>query len=87
MGLNREFVAETIGAKSSLSLRGYDIEVFPLKNNNCYQYLWKTINKVHTISDYLLVKAHNLGLSKILIVRKFRLQLILINLNSKNLKI
>ena len=64
MGLNREFVAETIAAKSSLSLRGYDVEVLPLRNNNCYQYLWRTINKVHTISDYLLVKAHDLGLSK-----------------------
>jgi len=64
MSLKRENVAKSIGAKMGVSFRGYDINIFPLKNKNCYTKLWKNIDKVHTISDYLHTKALKLGLSK-----------------------
>jgi colanic acid/amylovoran biosynthesis glycosyltransferase len=63
MALDRETVPNAIGAKLAVSFRGYDIEVFPLKNLDCYQSLWTHVDKVHSISDYLLEKAFDLGLS------------------------
>jgi len=62
MGIGRENVAEVIGAKSSVSLRGFDIGLYPHKHYGCYNLLWKTIDKVHTISDNLYEKAIDLGL-------------------------
>ena len=64
MALDRETVPKAIGAKLAVSFRGYDIEVFPLKNRDCYQSLWTHVDKVHSISNYLLEKAFDLGLSK-----------------------
>jgi colanic acid/amylovoran biosynthesis glycosyltransferase len=64
MALDRETVPKAIGAKLAVSFRGYDIEVFPLKNRDCYQSLWTHFYKVHSISNYLLEKAFDLGLSK-----------------------
>lgn len=64
MSLKRENVAKSIGAKMGVSFRGYDINIFPLKNENCYVKLWKNVDKIHTISDYLHGKALKLGLSK-----------------------
>jgi colanic acid/amylovoran biosynthesis glycosyltransferase len=64
MALDRETVPKAIGAKLAVSFRGYDIEVFPLKNRDCYQSLWAHVYKVHSISNYLLEKAFDLGLSK-----------------------
>lgn len=63
MALNRELVAEVIQAKMAVSFRGYDINVYPLQNKDCYKLLWRKIDKVHSISKYLLYKAYNLGLS------------------------
>ena len=60
----REMVPEAIGAKMAVSFRGYDINVYPLKHPGCYELLWKQVDKVHTISQYLLRKAWLLGLSK-----------------------
>ncbi len=62
--LNREFVATSVGAKMAVSFRGYDINVYPLKHLNCYNLLWRQIDKVHSISHYLLNKAYTLGLNK-----------------------
>jgi len=64
MAIDRETAPKAIGAKLAVSFRGYDIEVFPLKNLDCYQRLWTHVDKVHSISDYLLEKAFDLGLSK-----------------------
>ena len=64
MSLKRENVAKAIGAKMSVSFRGYDINIFPLKNKNCYLKLWKNVDKIHTISDYLHAKALKQGLTK-----------------------
>ena len=54
MALNRENLARTMGAKLAVSVRGYDITVYPVKNINCYSLLWKRIDKLHFISDFLL---------------------------------
>lgn len=62
--LGREFVAKAIGAKMAVSFRGFDINVYPLKYPNCYHFLWKHLDKVHSISDYLLKKSYTLGLSE-----------------------
>jgi len=63
MAIDRELVAKAIGAKLALSLRGYDIDVYPLKDKLCYKLLWQKVDKVHSISSYLLDKAAGLGLS------------------------
>lgn len=62
--LQREFVPAATGTQMAVSLRGYDMNVYPLKYPHCYDVLWKQVNKVHSISKYLLNKAHNLGLDK-----------------------
>ncbi|HMS64402.1 MAG TPA: glycosyltransferase [Ignavibacteria bacterium] len=62
--LKRENVASAIGAKAGVSFRGFDINVYPLKNPGCYDKLWKNIDKVHCISDYLYKKALLLGLNE-----------------------
>jgi len=64
MAIGRENVARAIGAKMAVSLRGYDMDVYPLKNANCYQLLWNRADKVHSISKYLLQKACTLGLDE-----------------------
>ncbi len=62
--LKRENVAQAIGADMSVSFRGFDINVYPLKHSGCYSLLWKRIDRVHTISDYLREKAIKLGLDE-----------------------
>ncbi len=64
MAINRESVAKAIEAKAAVSFRGYDIGIYPLSNKNCYDRLWKTVDKVHYISTDLYDKALKLGLSK-----------------------
>jgi colanic acid/amylovoran biosynthesis glycosyltransferase len=60
--IGRENVAGIIGAKSSVSFRGYDISRYPLRHPGCYNILWKKINKVHVISQSLHKDAIHLGL-------------------------
>jgi len=62
--LRRESVAKVIGAKMAVSFRGYDIGIYPIIHPGCYTLLWKRVDKVHTISNDLLIKAYSLGLSK-----------------------
>lgn len=64
IAMNRENVAQCINAKMSVSLRGYDINVYPLQHENCYELLWSRVDKVHSVSAYLLKKANSLGLAK-----------------------
>lgn len=59
--LQRELVPKAVGAKMAVSLRGYDINVYPLKHPHCYDLLWRCVDKVHSISTYLLNKAFELG--------------------------
>lgn len=62
MSLGHENTARAIGAKMGVSFRGYDINIYPLKNPGCYNKLWTNIDKVHSISEYLRGKAITLGL-------------------------
>ena len=62
--IGRENIAKVIGAKMAVSLRGFDIDVYPLKHKDCYSFLLKSVDKVHSISNYLLNKANILGLDK-----------------------
>ena len=48
----------------AVSLRGFDLDVYPLKHPGCYNLLWQRVDKVHSISMYLLQKAYALGLPK-----------------------
>jgi glycosyltransferase involved in cell wall biosynthesis len=50
MAIDRENVAEVIGAKLAVSFRGFDIGIYPIKHPNCYDKLWKKVDKIHVIS-------------------------------------
>lgn len=62
--MGRETLAKAINAKMAVSLRGFDINVYPIKNPGCYINLWRYVDKVHSVSEYLLRKAIDIGLSK-----------------------
>ena len=62
--LERESIAKAIGAKMAVSFRGFDINVYPKKNPDCYHLVWKHVTKVHSISNYLLEEARYLGLQE-----------------------
>ncbi len=62
--IGSETVAKAIGAKMAVSFRGFDLNVYPVKHPGCYKSLWKNVDKVHSISQYLLDKAVTMGLSK-----------------------
>lgn len=64
MSVKRENVAKAMGSKMGVSFRGYDINIYPLKNPGCYEKLWRNVDKVHSISNYLYDKGVELGLSK-----------------------
>jgi len=70
MGIDRENVAKAMGIKSTVSFRGFDIGLYPHQHQGCYNLLWKTIVKVHTISDALYQQAIDLGLNPIIPVKK-----------------
>jgi len=62
--LGSELVAKAMDASMAVSFRGFDINVYPVKHPDCYKKVWKYVDKVHSISFYLLEKAYTLGLSK-----------------------
>ena len=62
MGLQSEHVAKSIAAKMAISCRGYDMDVYPLKNPNCYSLVWVNVDKVHAISKYMLTRAAGNGM-------------------------
>ncbi len=68
--LGSETVAKAIGAKMAVSFRGFDIAVYPIKYPGCYEILWKYLDKVHTISNDLLVLAKKHGLPESVSVEK-----------------
>jgi len=62
--VGRENIAKAIGAKMAVSFRGYDIDTYPLKHLNCYHLLSKKVDKIHSISSYLLNKSYTIGFDK-----------------------
>lgn len=61
IAVGRENVARLIGSKMAVSIRGYDMSLYPLNRESCYNLLWKRIDKLHYLSDHLLNQAINLG--------------------------
>lgn len=61
MGVKRENLSRAMNAKSAVSLRGFDISIYPLKHPGCYDLLWKRIDKVHVLSDELIEKMKDTG--------------------------
>ena len=64
MAINRENLSQAMGCKSAVSLRGYDIGLFPYKHSGCYKLLWEKVDKVHVISNDLYDLALKNGLSR-----------------------
>ncbi|MEO5991474.1 MAG: glycosyltransferase family 4 protein, partial [Ferruginibacter sp.] len=64
LAIERELIGQAVGAKTAVSFRGFDMNVYTLKHPECYQLLWKQVDKVQFISVYLLEKAYILGLPK-----------------------
>ncbi len=63
LALGRENVAKAMGAQMAVSLRGFDIAVYPLKHSGCYKKLWPRVDKIHVISDELKMKLYEAGFS------------------------
>jgi glycosyltransferase involved in cell wall biosynthesis len=51
MALERENVAQAIGAKMAVSFRGFDYYVYPIKNPHCYSKLFSKIVRYHVLSE------------------------------------
>lgn len=72
IAIGRENIAAAIDSKLAVSLRGFDIGLYPLTHPGCYEKLWTSVHKVHTISDDLLQLAIENGLSKDTPIQKIR---------------
>ena len=70
MALRKEHTAKAMKAKMAVSLRGYDIAIYPVKFPGCYHLLWQRIDKLHTISNDLLHLALQNGLQQDIAVQK-----------------
>lgn len=68
--IGREHVAAAMGAKMAVSFRGFDMGIYPLRHPGCFRKLWRTVDKVHTISDDLYALARQHGLSPEVPVKK-----------------
>ena len=62
-----------------VSLRGYDIDIYPLKHKSCYSLMWRKVDKIHSISYSLLKKARKFGLDNSIDQKLFSRQWILKN--------
>jgi colanic acid/amylovoran biosynthesis glycosyltransferase len=60
--IGSELVAKALKAKMAVSFRGFDINIYPKKHPDCYIKLWCNVDKVHSISHYLLDEAYKIGL-------------------------
>ncbi|WP_417855018.1 glycosyltransferase family 4 protein [Xanthomarina gelatinilytica] len=64
LALQSEHVAKAINAKMAVSIRGFDIGIYPIKEPNCYKLLWNNLDKLHAISYDLLLLAYQEGFKK-----------------------
>ncbi len=62
LAIGREHTGKMMKAKTGVSFRGYDINVYPLKNKDCYKVLWAYTDKVHALSMHLIDEAKKLGM-------------------------
>ncbi len=70
LAINRETVAKAIGCKMTVSIRGYDVSIQPLKKGKQIKNIWKYIDEVHSISDDITRKAIQAGMPKNMPVTK-----------------
>jgi colanic acid/amylovoran biosynthesis glycosyltransferase len=63
LAVNNTHLSNHFGAKTSLSLRGYDITFFPINHKDCYKYVWNNIDQIQYNSNDLLNWAHKWGAS------------------------
>lgn len=64
MALDRENVAEAIGAKMAVSFRGFDHYVYPIKNEECYKSLFTKEVKYHVLSEGMKTDLVKMGIKK-----------------------
>ncbi|WP_300565215.1 glycosyltransferase family 4 protein [Flavobacterium sp.] len=69
MALERENIADAIGAKMAVSFRGYDHYVYPLKNKNCYKKLFSKSVKYHVLSEGMKRSLESNGIFKEKIIK------------------
>ena len=62
LAVGAESLASAIGSRMGVSLRGYDIAMYPLKHPGSLADLWSKVDKVHTISDDLTLTARRHGM-------------------------
>ena len=63
LAVNNTHLSKHFGAKTTLSLRGYDITFFPLNHKDCYKYVWNNINQIQYNSEDLMNWAYKWGAS------------------------
>jgi len=85
LAIGNENVSLATKAKLAVSLRGFDIGLYPLTHPGCYSKLWKRVNKIHTISDDLYHLAISDGLSTQVHFQKIRPAIDVSRLERKNL--
>jgi colanic acid/amylovoran biosynthesis glycosyltransferase len=66
LAVNNTHLSKHFGAKTSLSLRGYDITFFPINHMGCYKYVWNNIDYIQYNSEDLLKWAHKWGASPLI---------------------
>jgi colanic acid/amylovoran biosynthesis glycosyltransferase len=54
--LGKECLGSAMGIPLTTSFRGFDVDVYPMKNPKAYDLLWKKLAGVHSISIYLVKK-------------------------------
>lgn len=64
MAIGKENLAKSMSARMAVSLRGFDIAIYPLKHPNCYELMWKQIDKLHVLSDDLKFLAVKNGVNE-----------------------
>ena len=61
LAVNNTHLSKHFGAKTTLSLRGYDITFFPIIHSDCYKFVWQNINQIQYNSEDLLNWAFKWG--------------------------
>lgn len=64
MAIDKENVAQAMGAQMAVSFRGFDIGIYPLKHPHCYEKLFKKVDKIHVISYDITELLSKLGLQR-----------------------
>jgi len=70
LALGKENLAKAVHTKMAISVRGFDICIYPVKYPNCYDLLWQRVDKVHAISEDLILRLKDAGLPNTIPVEK-----------------